>query len=413
MDFDWKDLDPKTTYRVTVVRAPLAPLLEAGDDEAWGNWEEDWPTCREWLSRPPTPEELSYGMEPLVNILVTLEADWLRPLLDILEGRDFEATGRDIEGLRGFFPMALEPDGDGALRLLAPDAFLDAWPHNPRAAALHGNIDRLETVQRCMEAFANLYGAIRLDDALSILRGWGLWDDTLESGWRATVERRIRFCGMFRTVFSDGVLYMALALGPGFRPRLTEKLAKDLLRETGGIPRWLPPSAEAFLEWADPDHFEDTPAAAGVMSYGLSLAAPHLAGEVHHRVALAAADIRSNVADLDPDQPSIFGNGDDDGDGDDTPVGDAPFAPDPLVRPKLGFGDDGLSDALLWQFTDEQRRWLFNGHTLAEFREWLLTPEGQAWDAAKRARRPPSPRGPNFQKPKKKKKGKGSRHRRR
>ena len=406
MDFDWKDLDKTANYRVTVVRAPLAKLLEIADDESWDNWEDDWPGCREWLSRPILPSELVSVLDTVLNYLVTMDDDTVYLLLDILEGKDFVASGEGVGLLRGSFPMALEPDGDGALRLLAPDVFVDGWPHSPRAAALRGTFGRLQTVQRCMEAFVNLYGAIRLDDALGILRDWGLWDDDMESCWRDVVARRITTCGMFRTMLSDGVLYMGMALGPGLRPRMGQRLAKTLLRETDDEPRWLPPTADAFLEWADPDHFEDTPAAAAVMSYGLSLA-PHLADGVRRRVAAAAADIRANVSTLEPELPSIFGDADDAP----PPETDFPFGADFFGLPDLGFGDEGLDESLRWQFAEEQRRWLFKGFTFSEFRGWLLSPEGQAWNASKLAHRPHTPRGSNFQKPKKKKKGSRHRHR--
>ncbi len=343
---DFERLDPNKEYRTEIVRVPMAELFAAMPEAYRADWV--WNGAQQ----APTPEEVADLLDGVVRHAETLPEPSCGTLLALMEGRGVALAVENLVFVRLLMPMRVDSAGEGSLRLTLPAELLDAWPSFPGRAALPERIRHLAGLLRSMDALANLYGAISLEDALPILRGLGLWDDERDLPFMDQLELRSVSREDPGAYVHDGVVYMPYASIPD---GLLFKQARQLLKFLDGLPRWVPATADELLAWSDPDHIEDTPANAAVAVWALENTGPCDPATVREMVADASLQIRSG-ADGDP-YIALF---DDHGD-DDESAGPPP----------------GLRD----QFIASQRRWILCGHNSMEIGQLGDSPEVQAWFA--------------------------------
>lgn len=349
-DDDSGKLRSETEYAIEIARVPTAELFAGMPDTFGATWA--WDASR---SSPP-PEEIAEVLGGVASWADVFPESTCAEILSLMEGRPGTIRGGNLDVLVRHLPMRIDITGDTALRLTLPAEFLDAWPTCPAALAIPSRRRRLAEHERALDALANLYGAIALDDALSILRGLGLWDDARDTDFLEALEFRSHIRIDSATRVFDGVVYLSR-----FEPEygLALKEAKALLRFVDGMSRWIPATAEALLGWSDPGYVEDTPINAAVMAWALEHTPPGDCESPRAMVAEACRQVRVSAAE-DP-YVELFDNDED---------GREYWGPPP------GFRD---------QFIASQRRWIVCGHNEIEMQEWGKTPEAQIWFARKRS----------------------------
>lgn len=343
---DFEKLDPAKEYRTEIVRVPMEELFAAMPEAFRAQWEWDG------TQQAPTPKEVAELLDGVVRHAETLPEASCGKLLALMEGRGVTQAVENLDLAGLLMPLRVDFVGDDALRLTLSTELLDAWPSFPGRAALPERIRHLAGLLRSMDALANLYGAISLEDALPILRGLELWDDERDLPVLDQLELRSVSREDPGAYVHDGVVYMPYASTPD---GLLFKQARQLLKFLDGLPRWVPATAEELLAWSDPDHVEDTPANAAVTVWVMETIGPYDPATVREMVADASLQIRSG-ADGDPYIALFDDHGDDDGSA----------GPPP-----------GLRD----QFIASQRRWILCGHNAMEIGQLGDSPEVQAWFA--------------------------------
>lgn len=340
----------ETEYATEIVRVPTAELFAGMPAKFGADWE--W----EASQGSPTPEEIAEVLGSFASWAEVCPERTCKEFLSLVEGRPGTIHGGNLDIFLRHLPMRIDLAGDAALRLTLPAEFLDAWPTCAAAIVLPSRRRRLVEHERALDALANLYGAITLDDALAILRGFGLWDDERDSGFLDALEFRSHIRVDSATRVHDGLVYLSpFELDYG----LSFKAAKELLRFVDGMSRWVPATAEGLLAWSDPDYVEDTPVNAAVMAWATENVAPGDDESPRAMVAEACRQVRVSPAeDL---YIELFDNGED---------GRGYWGPPPELRD---------------QFIAFQRRWVICGHNEIEMEEWGKTPEAQAWLARHRS----------------------------
>lgn len=381
MSIDFDTLKSNARFHVSIAaRVPLLDVLRDATEDELDSWDNHLYSCRRWLKQPPSRKELEIALVLVQLGMACLEIELIEALLALLDGHDFEAGTGTIRALHDIFPILLEPDGNHRLKATVPAEFLEVWPEarNSGTASMPERFWKLDPVVDLLNGLASLYGAIPVDESLDILRSFGALDGFDGNEWFDDAKLRLQATTNYDMRIEDGLLVAFLRQGD----------AKRLVRELQSLPRWIPESGEALLAWVSNDFLEDTPATAAVMSWAFERAVSDDFGEVKSFVAGAAASIRCSLRET-TDGIVLFA-GDEDGwygDGDSHSYEDR-------CR-DLGLFDSDLPPVLRDQFADEQRRWLFKGATTAEFKDWLSTPGGAAWqetlaarhaEAAKRAR---------------------------
>lgn len=347
---DFGKLDPAAEYRTEVVRLPMAELFATMPEAYRAEWEWDG------MQQAPSPEEIADLLRGVARHAEAMQETSSGRLLALMDGRAGSMTVDEIDLVRLLVPLRVDFAGADAVRLTVPAELLDAWPSFPAKAELPERIRRLGELLRCMDAFANLYGAILLEDALTLLRGFGLWDDERDLPLLDALELRSLERENPGASIHEGVVYFSCVVSPdGIR----YKDARNLLRLVDGMPRWVPATADGLLAWSDPTYVEDTPANAAVTVWTMenfdmdgSTSPRELVGEACRQVRVSAK--------ADP-YIALFDEDGDDGEYDGPPP--------------------GLRD----QFVAAQRRWLACGRNESELMEWEASPEGQAWFARRRA----------------------------
>ena len=347
MDKDKEDdsgkLELKTEYRTEIVCVPTADLFASMPTK----FREDW----EWDGTQPAPteQEIAELLDGIAGFAEILPAKRSGVLSAFMEGRAQPLTGIDLKFISHRLPMRIDSVGPGSVRLTLPAEILEAWPTSRAAASLPERLERLASLERSMDALANLYGAIRLDDARAILRGFGLWNDARDEPLLDRLELRTLYRTDDAAVFSDGIVYFSSYEGDD---GLDLKEAKELLRFTDGFPRWIPATAEELLAWSDSGYVEDTPANAAVTVWTMENLVPDDPEAPRAMVGDACRTVRSAAAE-DP-YIDLF---DADGDGE----------------------DDTPPPALREQFIASQRRWVFCGNNEIGVEALGDTPEMKAW----------------------------------
>lgn len=346
---DFEKLDLETEYRTEIVRLPMSELFASMPEAYSADWEWDR------TQQAPTPEDIAELLGAVARHAETMPEPSCGKLLALMDGCNGAMTGDEIDCVRLLFPLRVDSSGAGALRLTLPAELLDAWPSFPEKAGLPGRIQRLANLLRCMDAVANLYGAIRLEDALALLHGFGLWEDPRDLPLLDSLEMRSLERKNPGAFIHEGVVYLScVTSSDGIR----YKDARKLLRIVEGMPRWVPATAEELLAWSDPAYVEDTPANAAVMIWTMENFGADDPVSPRELVAEASLRVRAS-AEADP-YIALFDEGYDG---------------------EYGGPPPGLRD----QFVAAQRRWIGCGRNESEVLEWEASPEGQAWSARRKA----------------------------
>lgn len=347
---DFGKLDPETEYRTEIVRLPMSELFASMPETYCADWEWDG------TQQTPTPADVAELLGAVARHAETMPEPSCGKLLALMDGRAMPMTGDEIDVVRLFFPLRVDFAGADALRLTVPAELLDAWPSFPGKEGLPGRIRHLAELLRCMDACANLYGAILLEDALALLHGFGLWDDVRDLPLLDSLELRSLERKNPGAFIHEGMVYLSCVTSSD---GLLYKDARNLIRSVEGMPRWVPSTAEELLAWSDPAYVEDTPANAAVMVWTMENFGPDTPASPRELVAETCLQVRAS-AKADP-YIALFDV--EDGDG------------------EYGGPPPGLRD----QFVAAQRRWIACGHNESEVLEWEASPEGQAWFARRKA----------------------------
>ena len=345
---DLGKLDWRTGYRTEIVRVSTAELFASMPEAYRKHWEWDGSQLA------PTEKEIADMLDCIAGFAEILPAKRSGVLPALMEGRVQPLTGKDLKFLSHRLPTRVDLVGLRSVQMTFPSEVLEAWPVSPTAASLPARLDRLALLERAMDALANLYGAIRLDDARAILRRFGLWDDDRDEPLLERLELRTIYRTDDAAVISDGIVYFSTYEGAD---GLDPKEAKALLRFTDGFPRWIPVTAEELLAWSDPGYVEDTPVNAAVMVWTMENLVPDDPEAPRAMVGDACRTVRS-AASEDP-YIDLF---DADGDGE----------------------DDTPPPALREQFIASQRRWILCGNSEIGVEALGGTPEMKAWFARHR-----------------------------
>ena len=168
---DLGNLDWRTEYRTEIVRVPTAELFASMPEAYRKHWEWDG------TQQAPTEKEIADMLDCIAGFAEILPAKRSGGLSSLMEGRAQLRTGKDLVFVSHRLPTRVDLVGLRSVQMTFPSEVLEAWPVSRTAASLPERLDRLALLERAMDALANLYGAIRLDDARAILRRFGLWDD--------------------------------------------------------------------------------------------------------------------------------------------------------------------------------------------------------------------------------------------
>lgn len=375
MSIDFDSLKRNVPCHVSIAsRVPLQDLLKAATEDELDSWNNHLYSCRNWLKQPPSRKELEVALALIQVGMFCLEPELVEALLDLLNGRDFDAGADILEALHDIFPVSLEPDGVHGVKAGVPSEFLEVWPEAcaPDTANLPDRFRQLDPVVDLLHGLASLYGAIPLDEALDILRSFGALDGLDGDTWLDCAKHRLHATTNYDTRIEDGLLVSFLRLGD----------AKRLVRELQFLPRRLPESKEALLAWTSNDFLDDTPATAAVISWAFEHADTDDFEAVKAIVSGAAAGIRCNLLE-NTDDIILFADDEEEWDGED---GDETLNSYEAHCRELGLYDSDLPPVLRDQFSGEQRRWALKGASTTEFRAWLASPEGTAWQEAQAAR---------------------------
>ena len=200
------------------------------------------------------------------DVVSGYEIPQMEAFVAAMENRPVTVDFHVAEALRRQMPTRVAEEDDDRWHMEVPAELQAAWKQYFGHETFVQTARRFDEVIPHADAAAHLYGAIGFKDFLAMVRRrTGFFcRNRYETDWLAF--RLTNRCRM--AYVNDDILYHRALIAPEDNaPRegdatddvLAPRAAFELLKSTEGKPRFAPPM-ESFLDWADPNWYEDNPA---------------------------------------------------------------------------------------------------------------------------------------------------------
>ena len=255
---------------ITFSPAPVRELLESlSEDDLFSVAGVHLDACRDVSMEDVRDgvDDAFYSREAnqYFDVVSGYEIPQMEAFVAAMENRPITVDFHVAESLRTQMPTCVDEESDVRWHMEVPAELQAAWTRYFGHETFVQTARRFDEVIPHADAAAHLYGAIGFKDFLAMVRRrTGFFcRNRYETDWLA-----FRLTNRCRMAFvNDDILYHRGLISPeDDRPRdgvaadvLAPAAAFELLKSTEGKPRFAPPM-DSFLEWADPNWYEDNPA---------------------------------------------------------------------------------------------------------------------------------------------------------